>query len=74
MTSHPNSRMGNLIRATFRKSGLSIKKLSEQAHVPYATVHGTITAVRDPSLSNAEKLCEVLALELRPVRRGKRKA
>ena len=71
MRSEPNSRMGNLIRATFRKSGLSIKRLAERAEVPYATCHGTITGVRDPSLSNAGKLCQVLGLELRPVQRRK---
>ncbi len=61
----------DLIRATFRKSGLSMKQLSEQAGCPYASIHGLINSTRDPALSTADKVCKVLGLTL--VRRRKRK-
>ncbi len=73
MTSYPNSEMGRLIRSTFKKSGLSILALSKRSSVPYATAHGVIRGTRDPSLSNTEKLCKVLGLELKPIKRRKRK-
>jgi hypothetical protein len=69
--SHPDSELGRQIRAAFRRSGLSIKALSVQSGTPYATTHGVVTGTRDPSLSSASRLCRVLGLELRPVRRGR---
>ncbi len=72
MKSTPHNPMGDLIRATFRKSGLSVNELSHRSGVPYASVHGLIAGTRDPALSTADKICKVLGLELRPVRRGKR--
>jgi ribosome-binding protein aMBF1 (putative translation factor) len=73
MDHDPNSRMGDVIRAAFQKSGLSIKKLAERSRVPYASVHATIVGERDPLLSTADKLCRVLELELVPKRRKKRR-
>ena len=70
----PDNPMANMIRAAFRESGMSIKTLSVKAQVPYATVHGFVSGVRDVALSSASKMAETLGLELRPVRRGKRKA
>ena len=69
MKTNPNSEMGELIRKRFRKSGLTIKRLTEQAGVPYAAAHGVVRGTRDPMLSTANKLCKVLGLELRPMRR-----
>lgn len=63
--------MAKLIRAAFRKSGLSMKKLSERSGVPYATVHGVIQGYRDPALSSVERMCDVLRLEL--VARGRKR-
>ena len=63
--------MGEIIRRRFRESELSIKRLSELADVPYASVHGLIQSERDIALSTASKLCAVLGLELQHV--GKRK-
>ena len=68
----PKGDMAELIRATFRESGLSMKQLAERSGVYYASVHGLIVGGRDPALSTADKICKVLGLELRPVRRGKR--
>ena len=65
--------MGNLIRSTFARSGMSIRQLSKRADVGYATAHGLIRGTLNPSLTIVERICTVLDLELRPVRRGKRK-
>ena len=56
--------MAKLIRAAFRKSGLSMKTPSERSGVPYATVHGIIQGYRDPALSSVERICDVLRLKL----------
>ncbi len=68
-----NSEMAKLIRRAFRESGLSLKRLSDESGTRYASVHAFFTAERDPQLSTIEKWCRVLGLELRPIRRGKRK-
>ncbi len=65
--------MGNLIRSTFARSGMSIKQLAKRADVGYATAHGLIRGTLNPSLTIVERICTALDLELRPVRRGKRK-
>ena len=72
MKSTPRNIMGDLIRATFRKSGLSVNQLALRSGVPYASVHAIVAGTRDPALSTTARLCKVLGLELRPVRRGKR--
>ena len=74
MKSNPESEMGKILREAFRASGLSVRALSIQSGVYYASVHATMNGTRDPSLSTVSKLSAVLGLELRPVRRGKRKA
>ena len=66
--------MGNLIRATFTRSGMSIRQLSKRAGVGYATAHAVVRDSIDPTLTTVERICNALDLELRPVRRGKRKA
>lgn len=73
MRSTPHNPMGDLIRATFRKSGLSVNELSRRSDVPYASVHAVVAGTRDPTLSTTAKLCKVLGLELQPVRRTKRR-
>jgi len=65
--------MGNQIRSTFIRSGMSIRTLSKRANVGYATAHGLIRGSLNPSLTVVERICTALDLELRPVRRGKRK-
>jgi predicted transcriptional regulator len=73
MKTRPNNEMATVLRAAFRKSGLSIKQLSERSGVPYASVHGIVTGNRDPILSTVSRLGKVLGLKLQPVRRVKRK-
>lgn len=63
--------MGNLIRSTFARSGMSIKQLAKRANVGYATAHGLIRGTLNPSLTIVERICRALDLELRPVRRDK---
>ncbi len=56
------------------KSGLNRFQLAKQAGLPYAVVHGLVSGGRDVTLASAEKLCDVLGLELcsrRPSRRQK---
>ena len=67
----PKNDMIDLIRAEFRRSGLSMKKLSERAGVPYASVHGVVNGTRDPMMSTAQKLCKVLGLELIRKQKGR---
>ena len=74
MRSRPVNEMGDLIRATFRASGLSMKRLSDESGVAYQSVHALLTGDRDPALSTVVKLSKVLGLELRRVPRAKRKA
>jgi len=59
----------NVLHRQFRASGLSMKRLSVQANVPYAAVHGAIRGTSDPKLSTVAKLCTVLGLELTPTKR-----
>ena len=73
MMSYPKNDLADRIRTAFRKSGLSMKQLSERSGVYYSAVHGFIGGTRDPSLSTASKLCKALELELRQARRNKRK-
>ena len=53
-----------LIRLAFKKSGLSMKQLSESADVHYASVHGFLATGKDPRLSTTRKMCRVLGLVL----------
>ena len=53
-----------LIRSEFKKSGLSMKQLSERAGVHYASVHGFLATGKDPRLSTSRKICRVLGLAL----------
>ena len=66
--------MGNLIRSTFVRSGMSIRQLAKRAGVGYATAHAIVRNQIDPTLTTVERVCKALDLELRPVRRGKPKA
>lgn len=65
--------MAEILRRAFRESGMSLKRLSDESGTRYASVHSFFTAERDPQLSTIEAWSRVLSLELRPVRRGKRK-
>ena len=41
--------MIELIRKTFKESGMSMKALSDASGVPYASIHGTVELVSDGS-------------------------
>lgn len=53
-----------LIRSEFKKSGLSMKQLSDKAGVHYASIHGFLATGKDPRLSTTRKICGVLGLVL----------
>ena len=61
------------LRRTAREGGLSMRQLTIRAGLRYQTVHGFCTHSRGITLASASKLCEVLGLELRPLRRGRAK-
>ena len=62
--------MEQTIRERFQKSGLSIKKLTDQAGTPYSAVHAFLNfQTKTVTLSTASRLCNVLGLELRPIQR-----
>ena len=64
MQSNPDNELGNVIRAAFRTSGLSIKRLAVESGVPYASAHGFLSGRCDVVLGTAARLCKVLGLEL----------
>ncbi len=68
-----NRNLEQQLREEARRSGLNMLTLSKRASLGYAIVHGFLTGDRVISIRSAAKLAAVLGLELRPVRRGKRK-
>ncbi len=58
------NKMAELIRWTFRESGMSLKRLSDESGTRYASVHAFFTAERDPQLSTIEAWSRVLGLQL----------
>jgi len=70
MKSNPDNELANMIRAAFRDTGWSIKRLSDKSGVPYATCHGFATGTRDVATGVASRLCNVLGLGL-AARRGR---
>ena len=62
-----NSDLDRVMRAAFRKSGLSIRQLSLRAGVPYSVTHGFARGTRDVYVSTAAKFCRVLGLGLGPL-------
>ncbi len=61
------------LQSAAKRSGMSMKALSDESGVVYSAVHGFLVNDRRISLRNAAKLAKTLGLELRPVKRGKRK-
>jgi len=55
------------------ESGLSVRQLSIRSGAHYQTVHGFVHHDRDIGIGSISKLCRVLGLRLRPVKRGKTK-
>jgi len=56
-----------------RGCGWSIAELARRAGLPYSAVHGFVRSDRLITLRSAARLAEALGLELRPVRRARRK-
>ncbi len=59
--------IGDRIRRAFVESGLTRYELAKRTGIPYSTIHRFMATDRDIALSNVERLCEVLELELRPI-------
>ena len=64
MRSNPDNELADVLRAACRESGLSLKKLSDQSGVPYASLHAFMKGQRDIALGTAARLCKVLRLRL----------
>ena len=74
MLSKSNAGIRAQLLDAIQKSGLNRFQLAKHAGLPYAVVHGLVSGGRDVTLASAERLCEVLGLELRSMRRtGSRK-
>lgn len=71
MPHNPNSKLGERIRKAFRKSGMSMKQLSDRSGIGYAAIHGFCTGTRDMHLGSASKVCDVLGLTLVSIKRRK---
>lgn len=68
------NRLLEQLRRAYKESGLSLRRVSIQSEVPYASVHGIFMETRnDITLRNAARICEVLGLEFSPMRRNKGK-
>ena len=61
-----------LIEAVER-SGLTRKQIADETGLSYSMIHGLADGTRDVRLDSASRIANVLGLELRSVRRGKRK-
>ena len=61
--------LGELLRESIRKSGLSIKRLSDDSGVPYAGLWRIVNDGADPWLSTVSKLFAVLGLTLSATKR-----
>jgi len=69
------NRLLEQLRQAYTASGLSLRQVSIQSEVAYASVHGIFTGTRDDiTLRNTARICEVLGLEFSPMRRAKSKA
>lgn len=64
MKANPDNDLANTIRAAFRESGWSIKRLAGESGVPYSSCHGFAVGTRDVSTGVASRLCKALGLRL----------
>ena len=65
--------LGKTLRQAASDSGWSMKRIADEGGLHYASVHGFLVSNRTLTLETASKLCELFGLELRPVRRSKKK-
>ncbi len=61
--------IGAVLREAFRRSGRSIKSVSDESGVFYAGLHGFLTGNADIKISTASKLAAVLGLALTKAKR-----
>lgn len=67
--------LARIIRAAIENDERSLYAIGKAADVPYQGLHPFARGHRDDiALSTADRLCRVLGLELRPVRRITKKA
>lgn len=71
MSKRRRPRLSDQIREAFVRSGMTRFKLAKEAGVAYAVVHRFISSERDITLETADKLVQVLELELASTRRSK---
>jgi len=64
MKTNPDNELGNVIRAAFHRSKLSIRRVSVESGVPYASAHGFLSGRCDVALGTAARICSVLGLRL----------
>lgn len=71
MKANPDNSLANDLRAAFRESGWSIKRLADESGVPYSSCHGFAAGTKDVSTGVASRLCEALGLRLTKSRKRK---
>jgi len=71
MKANPDNSLANDIRAAFRESGWSIRRLAIESGVPYSSCHGFAVGTKDVSTGVASRLCEALGLRLAKAKRRK---
>ena len=67
-TKKRKTNLSEQLRAAFAESGLSRFELAKRAGVPYSGLHRFIAGERDIVLDTASRLCDVLGLELLPMK------
>jgi len=61
-----------IVRETFERSGLSMKRLADLSGAQYQSTHGFFrTRTRTATIETFERWCNVLGLELRPAKKRK---
>lgn len=61
------------LRDAMERSGLTRKRIADETGLSYSMIHGLVEGTRDVRLDSASRIAKVLDLELRSVRRSKRK-
>lgn len=64
MKSNPDNRLSASIVAAYRKTGWSLKRLSDESGVAYSCVHGLVSGQRDIACGTAARLLEAMGLTL----------
>jgi plasmid maintenance system antidote protein VapI len=70
-TRQPRTDLATTIRRAIEVSGLTPYRIATDADVDRAIMTRFVNRERGLTLDTASRICDVLGLELRPVRRGK---